>query len=86
MYYTRDMFENKTTQEIYTIFGEKETRGTTSKAIRELSSLGFTRSQISKMLGIRYQHVRNVQLQILKRVPSQEEKVNENKDQMEFKF
>ena len=31
-----------------------------SHAIRTLNSLGYTRSEISKIINIRYQHVRNV--------------------------
>ena len=37
-----------------------------SQKIRELTKLGFTKSQIALMLNIRYQHVRNVLLQTLK--------------------
>lgn len=32
----------------------------TSTKIRYLNSLNFTRGEISKMLNVRYQHVRNV--------------------------
>lgn len=35
---------------------------TTSSKIRFLTSLNWTRSQISKELNILYQHVRNVQI------------------------
>ena len=38
----------------------------TSTKIRFLSSLGFDRGPISKILSIRYQHVRNVLLQKVK--------------------
>ena len=41
---------------------------TKSSKIRHLSSLGKTRSEIAKMLDIRYQHVRNVLTQPLKKV------------------
>lgn len=37
-----------------------------SQKIRELAKLNFTKSQIALMLDIRYQHVRNVLLQVLK--------------------
>lgn len=40
---------------------------TTSGKIRYLTSLGKTRSEIAKLLNIRYQHVRNVQMQPLKK-------------------
>ena len=41
---------------------------TTSSKIRYLTSLGWKRGQIALHLKIRYQHVRNVQLQPLKKV------------------
>lgn len=40
---------------------------TTSAKIRYLTSLGWKRGAIAKKLGILYQHVRNVQLQPLKK-------------------
>ena len=40
----------------------------TSAKIRYLTAEGLTRSQIASTLNIIYQHVRNVQLQPLKRV------------------
>lgn len=40
---------------------------TKSQKIRELDSLGLTRSQIAKVLNIRYQHVRNVLITPLKK-------------------
>lgn len=39
----------------------------TSQKIRELLTRNFSRSQISKMLNIRYQHVRNVQITPIKK-------------------
>lgn len=39
----------------------------TSQKIRELLTRSFTRSQISKMLNIRYQHVRNVEITPIKK-------------------
>lgn len=41
--------------------------GNKSNAIRALNSEGKTRSEIAKLLGIRYQHVNNVLNQVLKR-------------------
>lgn len=41
-------------------------KGKSSK-IRYLTSKGLTRSEIANMLGIRYQHVRNVQVTLLKK-------------------
>jgi len=40
---------------------------TTSSKIRALTSEGYSRSEISKSLGILYQHVRNVQLMPIKK-------------------
>jgi hypothetical protein len=39
----------------------------TSEKIRKLSALGVTRPEISKILNIRYQHVRNVLITPVKR-------------------
>lgn len=41
---------------------------TTSGKIRYLASQGKTKSEIAKMLNIRYQHVRNVLITPLKKV------------------
>lgn len=41
--------------------------GTKSNAIRVLTSQGKTRSEIAKMLNIKYQHVRNVQITPIKK-------------------
>jgi predicted ArsR family transcriptional regulator len=41
--------------------------GTKSAVIRYLASQGVSRGDISRILGIRYQHVRNVLTQPLKR-------------------
>jgi hypothetical protein len=41
--------------------------GTKSAAIRGLHALGFTASEIAKMLGVIYQHARNVILRPMKR-------------------
>ncbi len=61
----------KTTNPILNITNDPNT--STSYKIRTLHNLGFTKSQISQMVStkegtnIRYQHVRNVLLQQLKR-------------------
>jgi len=39
----------------------------TSNKIRRLSAIGIQRSEISKILNIRYQHVRNVLITPLKK-------------------
>jgi len=41
-----------------------------SSTIRYLTAEGWTRTRISKSMGILYQHVRNVQLQQLKKTSS----------------
>ena len=41
--------------------------GDKSKAIRGLTAEGYSRTVIAKALGIRYQHVRNVQVTQLKK-------------------
>lgn len=51
----------QTAEEVIAEFGNK------SNAIRALSAEGKTRSEIAKILGIRYQHVNNVLKQVLKR-------------------
>jgi hypothetical protein len=50
----------ETKEEILARFGNK------SKAIRGLTNEGMSRSQIAKVLDIRYQHVRNVLVSPLK--------------------
>jgi len=40
---------------------------TTSDKIRAMTKDGYKRNQIAKLLNIRYQHVRNVELQVLKK-------------------
>lgn len=42
--------------------------GTKSQAIRVLNSQGKTRTEIKNMLGIRYQHVRNVLITPIKKM------------------
>ena len=46
---------------------ELNTLPTTSAKIRFLTSLDWPRGQIAKELGIRYQHVRNVQITPVKK-------------------
>lgn len=41
--------------------------GTKSAAIRKLTAEGKTRSEVAKLLGIRYQHVRNVLITPIKK-------------------
>jgi hypothetical protein len=45
----------------------EETAMTTSAKIRALAVTGKSRAEIAKILGIRYQHVRNVLITPLKR-------------------
>jgi DNA-directed RNA polymerase specialized sigma24 family protein len=51
----------RTPEDLISLYGNK------SKAIRALAAQGKTRSEIAKLLGIRYQHVNNVLHQPLKR-------------------
>ncbi|MGD9727624.1 MAG: hypothetical protein AB7L09_21555 [Nitrospira sp.] len=55
-----EIAELSSPKEVFDKFGGEFLRGNVSVTIRELSYLGFTTSQISKLLGKRYQHVRNV--------------------------
>lgn len=51
---TKQEISKMTKLQIIEAFGNK------SKAIRALDKQGFSRGEISKLLEIRYQHVRNV--------------------------
>lgn len=64
--YDKNQLTTLSTEALYQIFGGKDKRGATNAAIRYLDGKGFTRSQIAKMLDLRYQHVRNVLLTELK--------------------
>ena len=44
-----------------------EMRPTTSAKIRYLTALGWKRGDIARKLNIRYQHVRNTQVQVSKK-------------------
>lgn len=56
--------ESSTAVDIAILMGEF---GTKSNVIRHLSSEGYKRADIAKMMNIRYQHVRNVLVQPLKK-------------------
>lgn len=61
-----------TSEEVFEALGftpatDLSTIATVSGKIRALTAAGKTRSEIAKTLNIRYQHVRNVQLQPLKK-------------------
>lgn len=45
----------------------KKTYKTKSSQIRYLLSLKYSRAEVAKMLGIRYQHVRNVEITPIKK-------------------
>ena len=51
---TKQELSKMTSGQLIDRFGNK------SRAIRALDEQGFSRSEISKLLSIRYQHVRNV--------------------------
>ncbi len=73
--YSKDQVSKMSADQIAKIYGKK------SVAIRSLDQMGFTRSEIAKLLDIRYQHVRNTLVQELKKpiVTSQE---SDSDDQM----
>jgi hypothetical protein len=48
-------------------------RGNISKAIRRLHGEGFSKGQIAKLTGKRFQHIRNVLVQPLKAAPTSEQ-------------
>ena len=56
-----------TVKEEVDVLGKYSHLTTKSSKIRAMASDGLTRSQISKLLDIRYQHVRNVLIQPLKK-------------------
>lgn len=60
-------YTNLTSTEIFDSFGGEMTRGGVSKTMRELAAQGYTTGQIAKLLSKRYQHVRNVLTQPLKK-------------------
>jgi len=60
--FTAESVMTKTAPELITAYGNK------SNAIRGLNGLGLKTGPISKLLGIRYQHARNVLSKPLKRV------------------
>lgn len=64
---TREEMENELVQACQQEV-DIEMHPTKSAKIRYLTSLGWSRGAIAKKLNIRYQHVRNVQLQVLKKV------------------
>lgn len=58
----------KNTKELNVLESEDFLKLTTTAArVRYLDSLNFTRSDIAKMLNIRYQHVRNTLVTLLKK-------------------
>lgn len=64
------MSRAKQAQDLYKEYGTK------SATIRHLAELGWSRSEIAKAMDIRYQHVRNVLIQPLKRGPQVETEKN----------
>jgi hypothetical protein len=66
--YTADQlpYVNKSAEEIFGMFGGEQSRGAISTAIRTLISVGFSKGETAKMLGKRYQHVRNVLIETAK--------------------
>lgn len=61
-----DKFYEQLSCAVNTTYVELNTIKTTSDKIRFLASQGKSRSEIAKILDIRYQHVRNVLIQPIK--------------------
>lgn len=58
---TKDTLATMTAEQIFqAVAGGEQMRGAVSKTIRFLDSLNIPRGTIAKMLGKRYQHVKNV--------------------------
>jgi DNA invertase Pin-like site-specific DNA recombinase len=74
--YTKVQLSQFTSEELIKIFTRK------SSAIRQLTEYGFSRSEVAKMLGIRYQHVRNTLTQELKGTKVEDSQTEEEKDQL----
>ena len=65
---TKESLTTMSSEQLFTTLGGGEMmRGGVSKTIRELHSYGFTTGTIAKMLNKRYQHVRNVLTEPLKK-------------------
>ena len=64
---TKEDIMDKVGDQLWELFGGELIRGNVSSVIRHLSSLGYTRGQIASMTGKRYQHVRNVLTEPLKK-------------------
>jgi len=64
---TKVSFDTMTPDQIWDHFGGQMKRGNVSYVIRFLSAEGFTTGRIAILLGKRYQHVRNVLTQPLKK-------------------
>lgn len=70
-------FEGMTSEEIFNQFGGELSRGGVSKTMRGLAAEGYSTGAIAKMLGKRYQHVRNVLTQPLKKAEASTPATNE---------
>jgi hypothetical protein len=60
-------FIKKTMDERWNQFGGRDARGAVSAAIRWCLATGFSRGDTADLLGKRYQHVRNVAMEDLRR-------------------
>jgi hypothetical protein len=65
---------NKSSVELFSMFGGEQSRGAISLAIRTLTAVGFSRGEVAKMLNKRYQHVRNVLIEAARSAESNERK------------
>lgn len=61
---TKDQIAKMSDVDLVAKYGQ----GKKSVTIRYLAAIGFSRSQIAKMLNIRYQHVRNTLTEPMKKV------------------
>lgn len=57
---SKELYVHMSSEELWVHFGGELIRGNVSRVIRVLHQEGFTTGQIAKMTGKRYQHVRNV--------------------------
>ncbi len=61
---TKNDMKKMSPEVLVTTFGN----GKKSVTIRYLAAIGFSRSEVAKMLNIRYQHVRNTLMEPMKKV------------------
>ena len=60
-------YEGLSAEEIFNLKGGEMMRGAVSQTMREMHAAGYTTGEIAKRLNKRYQHVRNVLSEPLKK-------------------